>query len=86
MSNVSDPIRKTALKQAIVEVSNSWLQAESHREHAKEVIAHTAEEYEMDKAMITQLARIYHKQNGSNYKAKSENIIDMYELIFGDIE
>lgn len=83
MSNVSEPVRKTALKQSIIEVSNAWLQAESHNLHAKEVIKHISEEYEMDKSLVTQLAKLYHKQNVSEVKAKADTVVDEYESIFG---
>ena len=82
-SNVSEPSRKTALKQAIIEVSNAWLQAESHNLHAKEVIALISEEYEMDKALVSRIAKMYHKQNISDTKAKTDTLIDEYETIFG---
>ena len=83
MSNVSEKSRKTAVKLSIIEISNAWLQAESHNLHAKEVIKHIAEEYEMDKSLVTQLAKIYHKQNVEVIKAKAETAIDEYENIFG---
>ena len=82
-SNVSEPSRKTALKQAIIEVSNAWLQAESHNLHAKEVITSISEEYEMDKTLVSKIAKMYHKQNISETKAKSDTLIDEYETIFG---
>lgn len=83
MSNASEPSRKAALKNAIIEVSNAWLQAESHNLHAKEVIKHIAEEYEMDKALVSQLARLYHKQNVNEVRAKADTVVDEYESIFG---
>lgn len=82
-SNVSEPVRKTALKQAIIEISNAWLQAESHNLHAKECISLISKEYEMDKSLVTQLAKLYHKQNVSEVKAKSETVLDEYESLFG---
>ena len=61
MSNVSEKSRKVALKQSIIEISNAWLQAESHNLHAKECIALISEEYEMDKALVNKIAKMYHK-------------------------
>ena len=84
MSNASEKSRKTALKQAIIEVSNAWLQAESHNLHAKEVIKHIAEEYEMDKALVSSLAKLYHKQNVSELRAKQDTVLDEYESLFGE--
>ncbi len=86
MSNVSEKSRKVALKQSIIEISNAWLQAESHNLHAKEVIKHVAEEYEMDKALVNSLAKMYHKQNANEIKAKADTVIDEYESLFGSTD
>lgn len=85
MSNLSDAARKTAIKQSIQEISNAWLQASSHNEHAKEVIKHISEEYEMDKGLVNKLAKMYHKQNAPVVKAEMDTITEEYENIFGEI-
>lgn len=71
-----------AIKNAIVEMSNAWLLAEGHNTHAKEVAKHIADEYEIDKSELTQLAKLYHKQNAREVKAKSETILEKYQEIF----
>lgn len=83
MSNLSNEARRTAIKKSIIEASNSLLQAKAHQDHAKEVIKHVAEEYEMDKSVVAQLVKIYHKQNVNEVKEKSDTIVDEYETIFG---
>ena len=47
------------------------------------VVQHIAEEYEMDKTLVSKIAKMYHKQNISETKAKSDTLIDEYETIFG---
>ena len=47
------------------------------------VVNHISEEYEMDKSLVTQLAKLYHKQNVSEVKAKADTVVDEYESIFG---
>lgn len=85
MSNVSDPARKSSLKQSVIEASNALLQAEAQREHAKEVMAHIAEEYEIEKSTVASLVKLYHKQNASTVKAKAETEIELYESLFGEV-
>lgn len=80
--NLSPAARKTAIKNAISEGSNTLLQISAHKEHLKEVINHIAEEYEMDKGVIRDLINIYHKQNISEVKNKSEDLLEKYEEIF----
>lgn len=86
MSNLSDAARKTAIKLSLIEVSNAWLQAESHKEHAKEVIAHIATEYEMDKSLVQKLANMHHKQTIQKVKDSNDELIEAYEEIFGETE
>lgn len=81
MSN--DLKKKTAIKQAIIEISNSMLQIESHREHIKEVINKLSEDYEVDKAVIKNVANLYHKQSVETVKTKNDTVIDFYDSIFG---
>lgn len=83
MAAASTADRKVALRNGIKEISNAMLQIESQREHMKEVVKNLSEEYEIDKAVINQLAKIYHKQNASEVQAKAETIIEEYEALFG---
>ena len=82
MSNLSNEARKVAIKKSIVEASNSLLQAKAHQDHAKEVIKHVSEEYDMDKSVVSQLVKLYHKKNINEVKEKSDTLIDEYESIF----
>lgn len=83
MAAASTADRKVALRNGIKEISNAMLQIESQREHMKEVVKNLSEEYEIDKAVVNQLAKIYHKQNASEVQAKAETIIEEYEALFG---
>ena len=83
MSNLSNHARITEIKKSIQEASNSLLQIESHKEHIKEIIDRSSEEYSMDKGELRKLIQMYHKQNSEDIKAKSNSLLDQYELIFG---
>ncbi len=48
------------------------------------MIKHIAEEYEMDKALVSSLAKLYHKQNVSELRAKQDTVLDEYESLFGE--
>lgn len=83
MSNLSNAARKTEIKKSIQEASNALLQIEAHKDHIKEIIDCVSEEYSMDKALVRKLIQMYHKQNSEDVKAKSDSLLDQYELIFG---
>ena len=83
MSNLSEASRKVAIKQSLIEISNAMIQIEAHKEHIKSVVLHVSEEYEIDKPKVQQLAKMYHKQNAEVIRAKSDEVADLYESIFG---
>ncbi len=85
MSNLSEVSRKAAIKKSLIEISNAMLQIESQKEHIKSVVEHVSEEYEMEKSLVSQLAKLYHKQNAAVVKTKADTVIDEYESIFGEI-
>lgn len=40
----------------------------------------------MDKALVNSLAKMYHKQNANEIKAKADTVIDEYESLFGSTD
>lgn len=81
MSKSPEAVR-VAIKNAVVEISNAWLQAEAQRTHASEVAKHIAEEYEVDKKDLVRMAKMYHKQNAPQIKADTDSVLEMYSEIF----
>lgn len=81
MSKSPEAVR-VAIKNAVVEISNAWLQEEAQRTHASEVAKHIAEEYEVDKKDLVRMAKMYHKQNAQQIKADTDSVLEMYSEIF----
>lgn len=59
------------------------IQIEAQKDHIKNIVTHVSEEYEIEKPKVQQLAKMYHKQNAEVVRAKSDEVADLYESIFG---
>ena len=69
------------LKGAVREISNSMTRAEAERDFQRDAINDTADKLQLDKKVVRQLARIYHKQNFTDVQAETEEVVALYESI-----
>lgn len=69
------------LKGAVREISNSMTRAEAERDFQRDAINDTADKLQLDKKVVRQLARIYHKQNFTDVQAETEEVVSLYESI-----
>ena len=80
----SDPLSKKAIKDAMVEISNSMARIDGERDFIKEAITNICEEHELSKKTFRKLVRTYHKQNFSAEVAEHEAFETMYEELAGE--
>lgn len=71
------------LKQGIIEISNIYLQIEGLNESTKEIAAKLTEEMEIEKGLVTKLAKMYHKQNYSKVQNETEELLNKYDEVMG---
>lgn len=87
MTMPQDPKQKASIKAATVEMSNAWMQAKSHNDHAKAIAEKVAEDHDIDKKLINKIARMYHNTVSVNeIREQTDEITDAYEAIFGSQE
>ena len=82
----SDPVSKKAIKDAMVEISNSMTRIDAERDYIKESVKAICEEHELNKKTFRKLVRTYHKQNFSAEVAEHEAFETMYEELTGVAE
>lgn len=75
---------KVAIKQAIEEMSNTWLHIESQQQHIRDIVTNISETYEYDKKLLMKVAKARHKRNLSEVQSNNEMLVDEYESLFGD--
>lgn len=81
----NDPVVLKAIKDAMNEASASWTRIEGERDFLKKLFGDLSEGTELPKAYLVKTAKIFHKNNVSAVSADQENIIDLYESVFGPI-
>ena len=85
MALPNDPHAKKAIKDAMVEISNSMTRIDGERDFIKEAVNNICEEYELGKKTFRKLVRAYHKQNFSAEVAEHEEFEAMYEELNGSV-
>lgn len=77
----STPVDRKRLKDAMQEISNSYLRQEAEREFVKEAIISLEEDIGIPKKYLGKMARIYHKQNVSEIVSEIEEIEALLEVM-----
>lgn len=77
----STPADRKRLKDAMQEISNSYLRQEAEREFVKEAIVSLEEDIGIPKKYLGKMARIYHKQNVSEIVSEIEEIEALLEVM-----
>lgn len=70
------------ISKVIKEISNSMARAEGERTYQGEAKKQLAEDYGIDKKVIAQLVKIYHKQNAETQFAENEELQMIYDKCF----
>lgn len=84
MSNIiipSSPEDRKTIKDAMVELSNSYTRIEAEREFIREALADLQDKVDIDKKYLRKMSRIYHKQNIVEFTTEAEDIETLYEAI-----
>ena len=80
----TDPTTVKKIKDAMQEASASFTRSEGERDFIKELFADLAKETELPKGYLMKAAKMYHKQNVDAVTADQENVVELYEKIFGN--
>lgn len=78
---VSNPVDKKKIKDALFEISGSYMRIEAERELIKDIVADLADKFELPKKQINKIARAYHKQNYNEQVTDSEEFQHLYESL-----
>lgn len=82
MMNLSEDAKKK-LTGAMNEISNSMLRMDAEKDLIKTVISDLHDEFEINKKVLSRMARVYHKQNFAEEKATNEEFEELYHRITG---
>jgi hypothetical protein len=82
----NDPTMIKKINDAMKEASSSYVRSEGERDFIKELFKELAKDTELPAAYLKKLSKLYHKQNVNEMVADNENIVELYEKIFGQLE
>jgi hypothetical protein len=78
-----DEAGKKALRDFCGELSASMSRVEGERDFQREAVKKFAEDFEIDKKILKQTAKIYHKQNFHTVSGEQHMMEQFYRQIFG---
>jgi hypothetical protein len=70
------------IQKVIREISNCKTRIEGENEYIKDALSDLSKQFKIPKASLVKLANIYHKRNSAEERAKSEEVFNMYDVIF----
>jgi len=76
-------VDKNKLNGFLTEMSASKTRAEAERDFQREAIKRIADETQIDKKVLRQLAATYHKQNFVELAQQNEEVASLYTTIVG---
>jgi len=82
MAVINNPVDRKKIKDALIQISDSYTRIEAERELIKDIVADISEKFELEKKHIILNAKVYHKQNYSEQVSNSEEFQELYESLF----
>jgi len=79
-----NPEEKKKFAKAVQEISNSMTRMDAEKDLMKDIIQETFDALGINKKHIRKVANIYHKQNVSEVRTESDEIIELYEEVFDE--
>lgn len=77
------PAEKTAIRNCLQEISNSYVRVEAERDNVKSIIDRMEDEFGINKKLARKLARVYHKRNIAEEVAQAEELSATYDVVVG---
>jgi hypothetical protein len=77
-----NPEEKKKLSKAIQELSDSMTRVDAEKDLMKDIIQETYDAIGVDKKHIRKVASIYHKQNLTEVRTETDEIMELYEEVF----
>ena len=81
MSLPSDAKSRKAIKDCLLEISNSLTRIEGERDIIKEAINNICEDYDLNKRTFRKLAKTFYKQNFSKEVSEHREYEEMYQQL-----
>lgn len=86
MSNnlINSPEAKKRFNSKLAEISGSMTRIEGERDFIKTVTSDLAEEFQIDKKIVSRIAKTYHKQSFRDSVAADDEFTTIYQTVTGE--
>jgi hypothetical protein len=81
---ISSPVDRKKIKDALVEISDSMTRMEAERDLIKDIVKDVSDNYQLSKKQINRMAKIYHKQNFIMEQQEMDELETLYITIVDD--
>lgn len=86
MTQISSPVDRKKIKDAIIEISDSMTRIAGERDFINEAVKAIADEFELSKKDLKKMARIYYKQSFQTEQAEMAELESLYITIIDNKE
>jgi len=77
-----NPEDRKKFTKAIQELSNSMTRVDAEKDLMKDIIQETHDSIGVDKKYVRKIAAIYHKQNLTEVKTETDEVMELYDELF----
>lgn len=81
MTQISNPVDRKKIKDALQEISDSMTRMEAERDLIKDIVNDVNDNFKLPKKYITKMAKIYHKQNFAKEQQETDELESLYLTI-----
>lgn len=81
MTQISNPVDRKKIKDALQEISDSMTRIEAERDLIKDIVNDVNDNFKLPKKYINKMARIYHKQNFAKEQQETDELESLYLTI-----
>ena len=75
-----------AIQKVLKEVSDCMTRMDSEKDFIKDALSDLSKQYQIPKAMLTRVAKAFHKRNIAEERAKTEDVFYLYDGIFSIVK
>lgn len=81
MTQISNPVDRKKIKDALQEISDSMTRMEAERDLIKDIVNDINDNFKLPKKYVNKMARIYHKQNFAKEQQETDELETLYLTI-----
>lgn len=81
MTQISNPVDRKKIKDALQEISDSMTRIEAERDLIKDIVNDINDNFKLPKKYVNKMARIFHKQNFAKEQQETDELESLYLTI-----